>query len=213
MSKPPWGSDEDSSLTDLVFETNYSPREIALQMNVSETFIRARIKELGISWVRRCKGNLSRGQGSLTQILRKLLPGEDIKTEEPIGNRQFLDIYCPKYKLGIEYHGRQHYEFVAHFHGDLEGFEECQLRDERKLQTCKDLQIVLVSFRYNDDLSENAVYNRLLEAVRSAPVVEQKPLRKNLKTSDYYQSAKQRRRDYNRELYRRKREHQRNNPS
>lgn len=203
MTMPFWSQDSDDCLTDLLFTTNYSVAEIAKQMQVSSTFIMSRIKDLDLGWVKRYKGNLSRGQGALTHILRKLLPGEEIRTEEPIGSRLFLDIYCPKYNLGIEYHGRQHFEYVEHFHGDLQGFKESQQRDEKKMELCKDLGIVLVVFRYNDSLDEDIVYNRILDAIKNTPVVEQVPTTKrSIKGNAWYEARKQQRRDANRAAYR-----------
>src|SRR4051794_4516019 len=100
-----WDEFEDAILTDLVFDSNLSAREIAKDLDATELEIKKRIRDLGLSWVRRKNGHLSRGQGALTTIMRKLLPNEKIVTEEPIGERLRLDVYCPSYKLAAEYHG------------------------------------------------------------------------------------------------------------
>src|SRR3990167_1958624 len=134
-----WSDYEDSLLTDYIFDSNLSPREIAKEFGTTEIAVRKHIRELGLSWVRRRKGHASRGQAALTSIIQKLLPGETITAEEHIGERLKLDVYCAKYKLAAEYHGRQHFSYVEHFHGDIEGFRASQRRDERKIELCKDL--------------------------------------------------------------------------
>lgn len=49
--------------------------------------------------------------------------------------RQHLDIYLPKYNIGIEYQGAQHYEPVDFF-GGQEAFERTVERDKRKKELC-----------------------------------------------------------------------------
>lgn len=202
MTRPFWDADKDAELSDLLFDSNLSTVEIAKRMDVSSAFIASRIKDLNLTWVKRYKGNLSRGQAALTHILRKLLPGEEIHTEEPLGDRLFLDIYCPKYQLGIEYHGRQHFEYVEYFHGDMQGFVDSQVRDDRKVQKCQDLGIALVVFRYNDELNEDIIYNRILEVIRNTPAAEQVQTKRSLKGNAWYEAGKQRQRDANRAAYR-----------
>lgn len=193
---------EDDRLTDMLFETNYSNFEIARELGKTELEVVQEIRNLGLSWVRRKRGNVSRGQGALTSIMQKLLPGEEIQSEYPLGERLRLDVYCDRYKLGAEYHGQQHFVFNAFFHGDMEGFRASQRRDERKEEICKDLGIALVVFRYNDTLSEDVVYERLLDAIRSTPAVEEEKV-PTYKGQPFYESHKLRQREYRRDQYRR----------
>src|SRR4051812_28977044 len=99
-----WDEYNDTLLVDYVFDSNLSTREIARELECAELEVKRRIRELGLSWVRRSKGHISRGQAALTSILAKLLPNEKIVTEEPIGERLRLDVYCPSYKIAAEYH-------------------------------------------------------------------------------------------------------------
>lgn len=191
----------DSELKDLVFGTNYSFSEIAKELDVTESWARKRVRELGIGWVRRSKGCASRGQASLTSIVKKLLPGESVVSEYPIGDRLFLDIYCPKYKLGIEFHGKQHYVFTPYFHQDRWDFEQGQKRDIKKMQMCEDLGIQLVVFRYNDDLTETSVFNRILEAIENGLPDDEDEVH-TFKGKPFYEAYKQRQREYRQQLYR-----------
>lgn len=201
-----WDSYFDTVLTDYVFDSNISAREIAMSMGTTETDVKRRIRELGLSWIRRRNGHLSRGQAALTYMVRKLLPGAEVVTEHPIGERLRLDVYCPKYKLAVEYHGRQHFMYVEHFHRDKEGFHEARRRDERKAELCAEQGITLVVFRYNDALDEDSVFNQLLYAIRMAPVWEPEEEKISIKGNPYYEAAKERNREYRKAAYRRAKE-------
>lgn len=200
-----WSEYEEALLADYLFDSNLSAREIANILGTSELDVKRKTRELGLSWVRRRNGYASRGQAALTGIMKKLLPGERINVEEPIGERLRLDVYCPKYKLAAEYHGRQHFYYVEHFHGNMEGFRESRARDIRKADLCQELGIALVVFRYNDDLSEDVVYERLLEGLRGTEYKDESKTvyKRSLKDHPQYDAHMQRQREYRREAYRR----------
>lgn len=194
---------EDDRLTDLVFDSNLSIREMAMDLGRTELEVTKEIRNLGLSWVRRRKGHISRGQAALTQIMNKLLPGETIETEYHIGERLRLDVYCPRYELAAEYHGRQHFFYTEFFHGDKEGFYASQERDERKQELCKELGISLVIFRYDDTLTEDAVYERLLDCLRNAPTAEREIKQGSFKGQPVYEEYMNRQRAYRKEQYKR----------
>src|SRR5688500_5448531 len=128
-----WDEYDDSLLTDFIFDSSLSVREMAKELDREELDVTKRIRDLGLSWVRRSKGHhASRGAAALIAMIRKLLPGETVVTEEHIGKRLMLDVYCPKYKLAAEYHGRQHFFYTEYFHGNKDGFRESQRRDQLK---------------------------------------------------------------------------------
>lgn len=195
-----WPEYDDDMLTDLLIDTNLSVREIADELGREQVDVTKRIRDLGLSWIRRKKGYISRGQGALMDIMQELLPGEKIVSEEPIGKRLRLDVYCPSYKLAAEYHGRQHFQFVPHFHGTKEGFLAAQARDEEKIKICKDLGIALVVFRYCDRLTKETVFERMMDALRTTPYIEEEKESK-YKGNPFYEAAKKRNREYRKELY------------
>jgi len=49
--------------------------------------------------------------------------------------KQHLDIYIPSLKIGIEYHGEQHFNPIEHF-GGQGAFDETRKRDNAKKQKC-----------------------------------------------------------------------------
>lgn len=197
-----WRAEDDNRLTDRVFETNLSVSQISQEFDKPEWAVRKRMKELGLDWAKRKSGFASRGQAALTHIMRKLIPGEEVATEYPIGSRLRLDVCCPRYNIAAEYHGRQHFEYVEHFHGDKHGFRASQKRDDRKLELCKEKGIVLVVFRYCDKLTEEIVFNRLLDAIRNGPPIEKEDKPSRYKGNPYYEKYMERQREYRKKLYR-----------
>ncbi len=74
--------------------------------------------------------------------------------------RQRLDIFIPELKLAIEYQGEQHYKPISIFGGE-EGFEKNKKRDILKKQLCSENNICVVYFKYNEELTERKVFNKL----------------------------------------------------
>ena len=48
------------------------------------------------------------------------------------------DIFNDELQLGIEYNGRQHYEFTPYFHKNEQAFLDQKYRDELKYKRCKE---------------------------------------------------------------------------
>ena len=85
--------------------------------------------------------------------------------------RQHLDFYLPKYKIGVECQGEQHYEEVEYFGGE-ESFSSQQERDIRKMNLCKQNGVELIYFTHYDDVVEDNVETfkdkeKLLEFIKS----------------------------------------------
>lgn len=83
-----------------------------------------------------------------------------------------VDVFVGNPPLAIEFHGRQHFEFVRHFHGDLKGFTEHKERDNQKFWLCSRLGFPLVVFRYDDKLSMDMVIDRINEAKANFELIE-----------------------------------------
>ena len=64
-------------------------------------------------------------------------------------NKQSLlfDFYLPKYNMAIEYDGKQHFEPIKHYGGDI-AFAELKKRDEIKNEYCKANNITLLRIPY-----------------------------------------------------------------
>jgi len=203
--------DCDNHIIELLLESKLSLKEMAEDIKVSEKFLIHRIKLLGLDWILQQPRKMSRGQTALTKILQKILPNEKIVNEFHIGERLKIDIYCPSYKLAIEYHGIQHFKHIVHFHETHEDFVRSQERDERKLQLCEEKGITLVVFRYNDNLAEDIVYSRILNAIKNSETNQKEIKTKKVTNSALYQEVKAKRNAYKRELRRKIRNEKKQN--
>lgn len=188
-----YDQDDIEYMTDLLMESSLSLTEIAKELGWTLSFLNKKIQSSGLSWAKSKHRKMSRGQAALTSIMQKLLPNEKIVNEHHLGERLKLDIFCPKYKIGAEYHGRQHFYYTGRFFDSKEDFERSLERDKRKIEMCKEQGIALVIFRYNDKLTEDAVYQRMLEALKLTNFYKED--KKSVITNPYYQKAKKR---YNR---------------
>tara|TARA_R100000656_G_scaffold123878_1_gene100949 strand:- start:170 stop:445 length:276 start_codon:yes stop_codon:yes gene_type:complete len=83
-----------------------------------------------------------------------MYPTQRILEEVPLpGTRLFADFYIPDRQIIIEVHGRQHYEFVAHFHGSRMGFLQSKANDDLKREWCvlNNIQLIVLPYDKKDD--------------------------------------------------------------
>lgn len=62
----------------------------------------------------------------------------------------YFDFYLPELKLIIEYHGRQHYEYVDFFHSSIEDFLYRKEKDKIKKETCLKHNLNYISINYHN---------------------------------------------------------------
>lgn len=204
---------EDAIIKDSLFESNMSVREIGEQIGRSQAYVSKRIKALGLDWVKRSNRKLSRGHASLTEIVKRLLPNTTVINEHHIGERLMLDIYVPSYNLALEYHGRQHFFYSNLFHKDKEDFLEGQRRDERKVELCEEQGITLVAFRFTDELTDESVFDRILDAIKNAPATPLEKKQSSFKGNHFYEKMMASKREYNRQRYKQLKEWKKKNGS
>jgi hypothetical protein len=189
-------------LRDLLLETSLSISDIAKELGWSVATVNKKINNLGLTWLKNSRKKMSRGQTALTLAMQKLLPGEKVINEFHIGDKLKLDVYCQKYAIAAEYHGRQHFYYTSRFFDSKYDFEEAIKRDQKKAQWCKDNGIALIVFRYNDSLTEQAVFDRLVEAIRTSPYKPKEKNKNDFTSSEIYRSIKKKNSDYKKKLYR-----------
>lgn len=210
MKKWEHNQDDDEFLTDLLFESSLSLTDIAKELDVNINQLNKRINQLGLSWIKERHKKMSRGQTALTLVMKKLLPGEKILNEHHIGDRLKLDVYCPSYKIAAEYHGRQHFYYTQRFFDTKYDFEEAQKRDLKKIERCKELGIALVVFRYNDKLTEESVYDRMLEAIRTTEIVKEDSKKRSITQNSAYIAAKKRNAEMRKAYYKKMKDKKKN---
>jgi hypothetical protein len=59
-----------------------------------------------------------------------------------------IDCFCAELAIGIEYNGRQHYEYIPHFHQSKDAFYNMKYRDQIKKQLCEKNGITLIIVPY-----------------------------------------------------------------
>jgi very-short-patch-repair endonuclease len=71
-----------------------------------------------------------------------------------------IDIWIPSLKVGIEYQGVQHFTAIQHW-GGADALKKRIQNDERKKQICKSLGYKLIEFKYDENLSEEKLRNKI----------------------------------------------------
>ncbi|NMF57906.1 PDDEXK family nuclease [Pseudanabaena yagii] len=71
-----------------------------------------------------------------------------------------IDIWIPSLKIGIEYQGIQHFEIIEHWGGE-DGLRKRKQNDQKKKELCKSLGYKLIEFRYDENLTEKRLQNKL----------------------------------------------------
>jgi len=193
--------DDIAYLTDLMFDTSLSISEIAKELNWSINKTNKEINRIGLSWLKDSRKKMSRGQTALTLIMKKLIPSEKIVNEFHIGDKMKLDVYCPSYRIAAEYHGRQHFFYTQRFFESKYEFEEALERDSKKMEWCRQNGIALIVFRYNDKLTEEAVFERMIDAIRNSPYVPKEKPKKRIIDTTAYKIAKKKNSEYRKKTY------------
>ena len=81
------------------------------------------------------------------------------------GTRLFFDFFIKELWVAIEVQGRQHNEFVQHFHGDRDGFIKSKRRDNLKKEYCESAEIDLVAINYDEDMTVKEIMDRIFSVV------------------------------------------------
>lgn len=104
-------------------------------------------------------------------MLNELFPYNIILKEYYVhykGTRLFFDFFVKDLVFFVEVDGRQHFEFVEHFHGSREGFLEQKKRDNLKLEYIENNDTFsLVRIRYDEEITKKLLLSRIEEALTS----------------------------------------------
>lgn len=76
------------------------------------------------------------------------------------GKHLYVDAYFERYKLAVEINGKQHYEFVEHFHGTIDKYNSYIENDKLKYKILENNNIKVLIIRYDDKPYD--VLNKLL---------------------------------------------------
>lgn len=100
-------------------------------------------------------GTRSKFQSKVKAFLKPFWKLHVVFEEFPIiGTRMTLDLYNANKRIAIEVQGRQHQQFVKHFHGDLLNFGHQLGRDRDKERFCQMNKITLVEIFDEKEINE-----------------------------------------------------------
>ena len=108
----------------------------------------------------------SRGETECRRVLEKIFKRRFIKTRpnflnNPVTGGKYnleIDCYNDELRLGLEYNGRQHYEYSSHFHKNKEDFLNQKYRDVIKKSMCKDNDVNLIEVPYTVKIEDIEYY-------------------------------------------------------
>lgn len=108
---------------------------------------------------------------------------------EEIGLR--VDLYIPKLGIAVEYHGRQHYEYIEHFHKHFSDFEYAQYLDRKKESYLIEHGIKLVVIPYNQMVTSKEELKQLIDSV-PYPDMEYEPIEEKVVDNSFKNQLKER---------------------
>lgn len=77
------------------------------------------------------------------------------------GQKLFFDFYIKELGIYVEVQGRQHTEFIEHFHTEKEAFLKQKHRDNVKIQYVQDKNKCLIRFNYNEKITKDLVQEKI----------------------------------------------------
>jgi len=106
--------------------------------------------------IRNTRRKESKGESECRRVLEKIFrqPFRSVRPDflrNPVTGSRFnleIDCYNDKLKLGVEFNGRQHYEYTPYFHRNKEHFLNQKYRDDMKRRICKENGIILIEVPY-----------------------------------------------------------------
>ena len=107
---------------------------------------------------------------SILEILFPASPYKRVFLEHYVkykGQRLFFDFYIKELSVFVECQGRQHLEYVKHFHGDNEGFIKQKLRDNLKLEYIQNNDFYLIRIYDSENITKELVLNKINSAFNS----------------------------------------------
>lgn len=105
------------------------------------------------------KRNQWKSERKLYDVIHNIFPDAIYQYRSNWLERQSLDIFIPSINTAIEYQGIQHYKQVDYF-GNQDEFEQRIQNDIKKKELCKNNNVNLIEWLYNDPISDILVKER-----------------------------------------------------
>lgn len=111
------------------------------------------------------KEDIWKHQQLMISIVKSIFPDKKVMCNcRTVLNGLEIDCYLPELKLGFEYNGQQHYEWIREFHKEEKEFLEQKSRDIEKNLLASKRGIKLITIKYNEVLTEELISNKIKEA-------------------------------------------------
>jgi hypothetical protein len=78
----------------------------------------------------------------------------------------FFDFIIPEAGLAVECQGKQHFQYVGHFHGDEAGFRKSKKHDEIKKEWCEENSIDLIEIRYDEKVCRKTLDSKIGKIIK-----------------------------------------------
>ena len=133
------------------------------------------IRYCGMAHNQSTPGSKSALHTKVRDLLREIYPQYTVSEEGAVkvslGSRSttvFVDLQVKELGLCIECHGRQHFEFVPHFHGTRNGFTEAVARDQAKARFIQTSGMSYLIIRFDEErtLTRRKLLNKILKAIK-----------------------------------------------
>jgi hypothetical protein len=134
-------------------------------MNLSSSQVSSAVQRYNLTYLYTAKyKHNSVGFIELMRILKEMFPDNDIVGEKYIKEtKQFIDIFDETLSIAYEYNGIQHYQQKGTWNRSDKAWSLQLERDEKKKKWCDRNDIPLVVIRYDEDLNEDLIKNKLKE--------------------------------------------------
>lgn len=83
------------------------------------------------------------------------------------GARLFFDFYIKELGVYIECQGRQHTEYVKHFHGDKDTFLKQKHRDNLKIEYVQENDKALVRINHDEEVTKELLLEKIKKAMEN----------------------------------------------
>lgn len=117
------------------------------------------------------RSNASALHRTVLSLCKKAFPSMSVMEELTIDTDEgklYVDLYIKELNVCIECHGRQHDEYVPHFHGTKEGFRASKARDASKLRTLQDSGYTVVEVRESNlPMTPTDLYGTILRSIKA----------------------------------------------
>jgi hypothetical protein len=108
-----------------------------------------------MSKIKRKKGGDSKGETECRRVLQKIfnrpfnkIRPNFLRNDITDGNNLEIDCYDDNLKIGVEYNGSQHYNYIPFFHKTKDAFYNQKYRDDIKRRLCRKNGILLIEVPY-----------------------------------------------------------------